>query len=75
LPHVVASESAPRSYPAGWALGAIVLALIGLLLLAGIPESRRIAGNGSEKLRHGWAQQRAAAEPAHPAQPAPDAPR
>jgi hypothetical protein len=64
------SESAPRSYPAGWALGAIIVALIGLLLLAGIPESRRIAGNGSEKLRHGWAQQRAAAEP----QSAPDAP-
>lgn len=72
MPHVVASETAPRSYPAGWALVAIVIALIGLLLLAGIPESQRIAGNGSEKLRHGWARERAAAgEP----QPAPVAPR
>ena len=72
MPHVVASESTPRSNPAGWPLVAIVIALIGLLLLAGIPQSQRIAGNGSEKLRHGWAQQRAAA--AEPQQ-VPDAPR
>ena len=71
MPHVVASESAPRSYPAGWALGAIVVALIGLLLLAGIPESRRVAGNGSDKLRHGWARERAAAEEPQPATDAP----
>jgi hypothetical protein len=72
LPHVVASEPAPRSYPGGWALCAVIAALIGLLLLAGIPESRRSAGNGSDKLRHGWAEKRAAAAQT---QQAPDAPR
>ena len=71
MPPVVVSEPAPRSYPA-WALVAIVVALVGLLLLAGIPETGRVAGNGSEKLRRGWARERAAAAEL---QPAPDAPR
>jgi hypothetical protein len=73
VPDVVAVESAPRSFPGGWAVVAVVVALIGLLLLAGVPGRERVAGNGSEALRHGWASRRAAA--AQQPQPAPDASR
>jgi hypothetical protein len=58
LPDVAAP--ALRRLPGGWPLLAIALALAGLLLLAGIPASQRVAGDGSSKLRHGWARERAA---------------
>jgi len=80
----------PRPIATGWALALIVLAMVLVVLVAGVPGEDRTAGDGSDKLRHGWAQKRAeaaaraeaerAAEqpaPVEPAaQPAPvDAPR
>ena len=61
----------PRSLVSVWTLALIALALFMLLLVAGVPGEEHRAGDGSEKLRHGWAKQQAqrAAE-----QPAPSAP-
>jgi hypothetical protein len=43
--------------------------------MAGVPGEEQRAGDGSEKLRHGWARQRAEAAAEQPAPPAPsDAP-
>ena len=62
-----------RLLPAGWPLFVALAALALVLAVAGVPGRERVAGNGSGKLRHGWASQRAAA--AQEPQPAPDAPR
>ena len=65
----------PRSVVSLWTLTLIVLALLGLLLMAGVPGEEHRAGDGSEKLRHGWAQKQAETAAAQPAPPAPsDAP-
>ncbi len=67
----------PRPLSTGLQVLFILVALVLVLVLAGVPEPDRVAGDGSDKLRHGWARQRAeAAESAAPDAPAPaDAPR
>ena len=65
----------PTSLVSIWTLVLIVLALLMLLLMAGVPGEEHRAGDGSDKLRHGWAQRQAEAAAAQPAPPAPsDAP-
>jgi|GEM_PF-6965733 len=51
----------------------ILVALIMVVVLAGLPEPDRTAGDGSELLRHGWAKRRALqAEAAARTEPQPD---
>ena len=57
-----------------WTLSLIVLALLIMLVLAGLPGQDRTAGDGSDKLRHGWARKQAEAAAQQAAQPAPPAP-
>jgi hypothetical protein len=65
-----------RLLPAGWPVYVALAALALVLAVAGVPGRDRVAGDGSEKLRHGWAEQRAQAADAAPArEPAPSAPR
>jgi len=65
----------PVSIVSVWTLALIALALLMLLLMAGVPGEEHRAGDGSDKLRHGWAQKQAEAAAAQPAPPAPsDAP-
>ncbi|HEX5011569.1 MAG TPA: hypothetical protein VFY71_14330 [Planctomycetota bacterium] len=55
-------------------LSLIVLALVIMLVVAGLPGRDRTAGDGSDKLRHGWAQKQTEAAAQQAAQPAPPAP-
>jgi hypothetical protein len=76
----------PRPSTSAWIIALIVLAMVLMLLVAGLPgTAERTAGDGSDKLRHGWARQRAeeaeraaaeqATSPSEPAAPPADAPR
>jgi hypothetical protein len=64
-----------RPVVSAWLLALIVAALLMLLFMAGVPGEEHRAGDGSEKLRHGWARKQAEAAERAAAQPAPgDAP-
>jgi hypothetical protein len=61
----------PKPIVSVWTLALIALAMLMLLLVAGVPGEEHRAGDGSEKLRHGWARKRAEAAAEQPAPPAP----
>ena len=63
----------PRSLVSVWTLALIALAMLMLLLVAGVPGEEHRAGDGSDKLRHGWAQKQTEAAATQPAPPAPSA--
>ena len=56
-----AAPSATRRLPAGWPVYVALAALAAVLAVAGIPGRERVAGDGSDRLRHGWAEQQAQA--------------
>ena len=65
-----------RLLPAGWPVYVALAALALVLAVAGVPGRERVAGDGSDKLRRGWAEQRVQDAGAPPARdPAPSAPR
>ncbi len=57
-----AQPSPPRAVSPdlpGWPAILVLIALLLVLVMAGIPGAERAAGDGSAALRHGWAEQRA----------------
>ena len=54
-------ETESEELSRGFQLVIVLAALALILLIAGIPGTGQVAGNGSEDLRRGWAEQRQAA--------------